>query len=133
MRVYWAFAILMLFFSLVGKASKHQYRGVDLDYFMQKHLYLYIHSTVKVSFRKSFHFLFILFLTFLMLLIQLTFDQDEIIFNVYSKPTTDINCVEAFFFLSQWEWQLKPGPLPHWLCNSAHSTYRDGMVSAPAY
>lgn len=76
-----------------------------------------------------------------MRLIQITFDQneaechslDEIIFNVHSKPTTDINCVEACFCLSQWEWQLKPGPLPHWLCNSAHSTYRDGMVSAPAY
>lgn len=76
-----------------------------------------------------------------MLLIHIRFDPnkaechslDEVFFNVYSETTADINCVQACFFLSQWEWQLKPGPLPRWLCNSAHSTYRDGMVSAPAY
>lgn len=76
-----------------------------------------------------------------MLLIQIKFDQneaechslDEIFFSIHSEPTADINCVQAWFFLSQWEWQLKSGPLPHWLCNSDHSTYRDEMVSAPAY
>jgi len=75
-----------------------------------------------------------------MLLIQITFDQNEveclsleIFFNVYSEPTADINRIQACFFLSQWEWQLKSGPLPPWLCNSDHSTYRGEMVSALAY